>query len=103
VRQSHPLTQNRMPVGEEDQIPPMPADTSNPLLLTDSARPASPRGKRRSGQAGLHLAAFERNSCALNRLGTTEANPYQRPGRRVVTSWTNQALPSGSAKAKNDP
>jgi copper/silver efflux system protein len=27
----------------------------------------------------------------------------QRPGRRVVTSWTNHALPSGSAKAKNDP
>jgi hypothetical protein len=26
-----------------------------------------------------------------------------RPGRRVVTSWTSHALPSGSAKAKNDP
>ena len=26
-----------------------------------------------------------------------------RPGRRVVTSWTIQALPSGSLKAKKDP
>ena len=26
-----------------------------------------------------------------------------RPGRRVVTSWTRYALPSGSVNAQNDP
>jgi len=34
----------------------------------------------------------------------TRRGSYQpRPGRRVVTSWTSHALPSGSPKAKNDP
>lgn len=28
---------------------------------------------------------------------------HARPGRRIVTSWTSHALPSGSLKAKNDP
>jgi hypothetical protein len=27
----------------------------------------------------------------------------QRPGRRVVISWRNQLLPSGSSKAAKDP
>jgi hypothetical protein len=73
--------------------------SSGPLLEypdNPRSRLRVPPSPRRSAGAGSRYS-FMQDSLLSMRM------PYQRPGRRVVTSWTSHALPSGSAKAKNDP
>jgi hypothetical protein len=59
--------------------------------------------------AGLHLlgvigGSHAHDGEAARVQAVVDASADQmRPGCRVVTSWTSQALPSGSLKAKNDP
>ena len=86
--------QRKMETGSDLECAPLPADHVEPLA--EYLHSINRRQPTDHPSASAHRSALVK--CASVRL------PYQmRPGSRVVTSWTNHALPSGSLKAQNDP
>src|SRR5580692_2278113 len=74
---------------------------------SDAAIPAATSliPARRLRWPSVLLAAAAPTFFSFMQIPLVDANGARqiRPGRRVVTSWTSHALPSGSLKAQNDP
>jgi hypothetical protein len=76
------------------------------LLRGDAAIRASTSLSTSRGRSGLRnwLLWQHRHVSRLYKfLWSMRMRHQMRLGRRVVTSWTSQALPSGSLKAQNEP